>query len=82
MFALSSRFGALASSPARRSPPSVAQAEQLTLGRPSVVGIPPHEAVAITVASGQSSLQAFRLGCGVASGLGRGSCAARFARSR
>jgi EmrB/QacA subfamily drug resistance transporter len=48
---------------------AVAQAKQLTLGRPSVAGLPPHEAVAITVASGQSSLEAFRVGIGVASAL-------------
>jgi EmrB/QacA subfamily drug resistance transporter len=48
---------------------AVAQAKQLTLGRPSVAGVPPHEAVAITVASGQSSLEAFRVGIGVASAL-------------
>ena len=48
---------------------AAAQAKQLTLGRPSVAGLPPHEAAAITVASGQSSLQAFRVGIGVASAL-------------
>jgi EmrB/QacA subfamily drug resistance transporter len=48
---------------------AIAQAKQLTLGRPSVAGLPPHEAAAITVASGQSSLQAFRVGIGVASAL-------------
>ena len=48
---------------------AVAQAKQLTLGRPSVAGLPPREAAAITVASGQSSLEAFRVGIGVASAL-------------
>jgi EmrB/QacA subfamily drug resistance transporter len=48
---------------------AVAQAKQLTLGRPSVAGVPPREAVAITVASGQASLEAFRVGIGVASAL-------------
>jgi hypothetical protein len=48
---------------------AVAQAKQLTFGRPPVAGLPRHEAVAITVASGQSSLQAFRVGIGVASAL-------------
>ena len=48
---------------------AVAEAKQLTLGRPSVAGLPPHEAAAITVASGQSSLEAFRVGIGVAGGL-------------
>ena len=48
---------------------AVAQAKQLTLGRPSVAGLPPREAAAITLASGQSSLEAFRVGIGVASAL-------------
>jgi EmrB/QacA subfamily drug resistance transporter len=48
---------------------AVAQAKQLTLGRPSVAGLPRHEAVAITVASGQSSLEAFRVGIGASSAL-------------
>jgi EmrB/QacA subfamily drug resistance transporter len=48
---------------------AVAEAKQLTLGRPSVAGLPPREAAAITVASGQSSLEAFRVGIGVAGGL-------------
>jgi EmrB/QacA subfamily drug resistance transporter len=48
---------------------AIAQAKQLTLGRPSVTGIPAREAAAITVASGQSSLEAFRVGIGVAGAL-------------
>jgi EmrB/QacA subfamily drug resistance transporter len=48
---------------------AVAAAKQLTLGRPAVAGLPPREAVAITVASGQSSLEAFRVGIGVSSAL-------------
>jgi EmrB/QacA subfamily drug resistance transporter len=48
-----------------RGQTAVAEAKQLTLGRPSVAGLPPREAVAITVASGQSSLDAFRVGIGV-----------------
>jgi hypothetical protein len=48
---------------------AVAEAKQLTLGRPSVAGVPPREALVITVASGQSSLDAFRVGIGVASAL-------------
>jgi EmrB/QacA subfamily drug resistance transporter len=48
---------------------AVAEAKALTLGRPSVAGLPPGEAAAITVATGQSSLEAFRVGVGVASGL-------------
>jgi EmrB/QacA subfamily drug resistance transporter len=46
---------------------AVAEAKQLTLGRPSVAGLAPREAAAVTVASGQSSLEAFRVGIGVAS---------------
>ena len=48
---------------------AVTEAKQLTLGRPPVAGLPPHEAAAITVASGQSSLDAFRVGIRVASAL-------------
>ena len=48
---------------------AVAEAKQLTLGRPSVAGVPRRQAVAITLASGQSSLEAFRVGIGVASAL-------------
>jgi EmrB/QacA subfamily drug resistance transporter len=48
---------------------AVKEAKQLTIGRPSVAGLRPHEAAAITVASGRSSLQAFRVGIDVASGL-------------
>jgi EmrB/QacA subfamily drug resistance transporter len=48
---------------------AVTQAKQLTFGRPPVAGLPPREAAAITRASGQSSLDAFRLGIGVASAL-------------
>jgi EmrB/QacA subfamily drug resistance transporter len=48
---------------------AVAQAKRLTLGRPSVTGIPPREASAIIVASDQSSLEAFRVGIGVAGAL-------------
>jgi hypothetical protein len=45
---------------------AVAQAKRLTLGRPSVAGVPAREASAIVVASNQSSLESFRLGIGVA----------------
>jgi hypothetical protein len=48
---------------------AVARAKRLTLGRPSVTGVPPREASAIIVASDQSSLEAFRLGIGVAGAL-------------
>jgi EmrB/QacA subfamily drug resistance transporter len=52
-----------------RGQAAVAQAKQLTLGRPSVAGLPRGEAAAITVASGQSSLEAFRVGIGVCGAL-------------
>ncbi|MEN3285172.1 MAG: hypothetical protein V7607_6312 [Solirubrobacteraceae bacterium] len=48
---------------------AVAEAKQLTLGRPPVAGVPPAQAVAITSASGESSLEAFRVGIGVAGSL-------------
>jgi hypothetical protein len=49
-----------------RGQAAVAQAKQLTLGRPPVAGLRPREAVTITIASGQASLEAFRIGIGVA----------------
>jgi EmrB/QacA subfamily drug resistance transporter len=48
---------------------AVAQAKRLTLGRPSVAGVSPQEASAIIGASNQASLEAFRLGIGVAGAL-------------
>jgi hypothetical protein len=75
MFALSSQFSAsldhhLVVQPLTpRGRAAVTEAKQLTLGTPRVAGLPRHEAVAITVASGGSSLQAFRVGIGVASAL-------------
>ncbi|HEV2923747.1 MAG TPA: MFS transporter [Solirubrobacteraceae bacterium] len=48
---------------------AVAQAKRLTLGRPSVTGVPPREASAIILASDESSLEAFRVGIGVAGAL-------------
>jgi EmrB/QacA subfamily drug resistance transporter len=48
---------------------AIAQAKQLTLGRPPVAGLPTREAAAITLASAQSSLQAFRAGIGIAGAL-------------
>jgi hypothetical protein len=38
----------------------------LTLGHPSVAGLPPTEAAEIVSASNQSSLDGFRLGVGIA----------------
>jgi predicted MFS family arabinose efflux permease len=48
---------------------AVAEAKRLTLGRPSVAGVPPREAAAITAGSNAASVDAFRLGIGVAGGL-------------
>jgi EmrB/QacA subfamily drug resistance transporter len=48
---------------------SAAEAKRLTLGRPSVAGVPPREAAAITAGSNSASLAAFRVGIGVAGGL-------------
>jgi EmrB/QacA subfamily drug resistance transporter len=45
---------------------AVAQAKRLTLGSPSVAGVPPGQARAIVAASYQGSLDAFRVGIGVA----------------
>ncbi|MBV8218762.1 MAG: hypothetical protein JO325_09880 [Solirubrobacterales bacterium] len=53
--------------PTPRGHQAVAEAKQPTLGRPSVAGVPPREAVAITLASGQSLLEAFHAGIGLAS---------------
>jgi EmrB/QacA subfamily drug resistance transporter len=48
---------------------AVAEAKRLTLGRPSVAAVPPRQAAAITAASNTASLDAFRIGVGVAGGL-------------
>jgi hypothetical protein len=48
---------------------AVAEAKQLTLGRPSVARVPPRQAAAITAGSNAASLDAFRVGIGVAGGL-------------
>ena len=48
---------------------AVREAKQLTLGRPPVAGVPPRQAAEITAASGQSSLDAFRVGLAVVAGL-------------
>ena len=48
---------------------AVAEAKRLTLGRPSVANVPPRQAAAITAGSDAASLDAFRLGIGVAGGL-------------
>jgi len=54
------------SPPGRRA---VAEAKRLTLGRPSVAGVPRPEAVAIAHAADQASLHSFRIGMGIAGGL-------------
>jgi EmrB/QacA subfamily drug resistance transporter len=51
------------------SPPAraaVAQAKRLTLGRPSVVGLPPAQALAVVRAADDASLESFRVGIGAA----------------
>jgi EmrB/QacA subfamily drug resistance transporter len=48
---------------------AVAEAKRLTLGRPSVAAVPPRQAAAITAGSNAASVDAFRLGIGVAGGL-------------
>ena len=48
---------------------AVAEAKRLTLGRPSVAAVPPRQAAAITAGSNAASVDAFRLGVGVAGGL-------------
>ncbi len=48
---------------------AVEEAKRLTFGRPSVARVPPRQAAAITAGSNQASLDAFRLGIGVAGGL-------------
>jgi hypothetical protein len=48
---------------------AVVEAKRLTLGRPSVAHVPPRQAAAITAGSNTASLDAFRLGIGVAGGL-------------
>ena len=48
---------------------AVREAKQLTLGRPPVAGAPTRQAAEITAASGQASLDAFRVSLGVVAGL-------------
>jgi hypothetical protein len=47
----------------------VAQAKRLTLGRPSVAGLPPRQAHAIIAAADAASLDSFHAGIGIAGGL-------------
>jgi EmrB/QacA subfamily drug resistance transporter len=54
---------------ARLGPPAhaaVAQAERLTLGRPSVAGVPPRQAAIVTRAADDASLASFRNGIEIA----------------
>src|SRR5690242_4107152 len=51
---------------APRGRAAVAQAKQLTFGRPSVAGVPPRQSRAIVAASYQASVDGFRWGIGVA----------------
>jgi EmrB/QacA subfamily drug resistance transporter len=48
---------------------AVAQAKRLTLGRPSVAGLPTAQATLVTDAANAASLQSFRIGVGIAGGL-------------
>ncbi len=48
---------------------AVAQAKRLTLGRPSVAGLPPRQAHAVIAAADAASLDSFRAGIGIAGGL-------------
>jgi EmrB/QacA subfamily drug resistance transporter len=45
---------------------AVAQAKRLTLGRPSVAGLPPAQALAVVRAADAASLESFRVGLGAA----------------
>jgi EmrB/QacA subfamily drug resistance transporter len=47
----------------------VAQAKRLTLGRPSVAGLPPRQAHAVIAAADAASLDSFHAGIGIAGGL-------------
>jgi EmrB/QacA subfamily drug resistance transporter len=52
-----------------RGQAAVAQAERLTLGTPSVAGLPPRQAHAVRQAAESASLTSFRVGIGIAAGL-------------
>jgi EmrB/QacA subfamily drug resistance transporter len=52
-----------------RAEAAVAQAKRLTLGRPSVAGLPPRQARAVTDAANAASLESFRAGIAIAGGL-------------
>ncbi|HXB63773.1 MAG TPA: MFS transporter [Solirubrobacteraceae bacterium] len=48
---------------------AVAEAKRVTLGHPSVVGLPPSQARAVTAAADAASLDSFRAGIAIAGGL-------------
>ena len=52
-----------------RAEAAVAQAKRVTLGRPSVAGLPPRQARAVTDAADAASLESFRVGIAIAGGL-------------
>ncbi len=52
-----------------RAEAAVAQAKRLTLGRPSVAGLPPRQARAVIAAADAASLESFRAGIAIAGGL-------------
>ncbi len=52
-----------------RAEVAVEQAKRLTLGRPSVAGLPPRQARAVTDAANAASLESFRAGIAIAGGL-------------
>jgi EmrB/QacA subfamily drug resistance transporter len=64
---LDRRLAGVALSPQAHA--AVIQAERLTLGRPSVVGLPPRQAAVVIQAADAASLRSFRLGIGIAGGL-------------
>jgi EmrB/QacA subfamily drug resistance transporter len=65
--ALDTHLAGVSLSPSAQA--AVAQAKRLTLGAPSVAALPPAQATLLTRAAQQSSLDAFRLGIGIAGGL-------------
>jgi EmrB/QacA subfamily drug resistance transporter len=64
---LESRLRGVPLSPPARA--AVTEAKRLTLGRPSLAGLPPRQARAIVRAADAASLESFRVGIGVAGGL-------------
>ncbi len=52
-----------------RAETAVVQAKRVALGRPSVAGLPPRQARAVTAAADAASLESFRVGIAIAGGL-------------